>query len=304
VVACGPPRRLAFGRQDVLAGRGALRIDHLRMRARRPAPVRTPPGERADGARSAGAVLSQGDDAGRGRREDARIDVDRPAWVVLGQGYNRGWRATCDGRDLGEPVPMQGYANAWPVDRGCRDLDFAWAPNGLLLPAYAISLLGALGLIVLVLVAGRRRTPATQTLRAVLPDPDPPAPWPWRRAIAAGVLAGVVLAFVFAIRAGIVLGPAVAVILARGIGARPLALAGGALLAVVVPLLYLVVPVRDPGGFNTNLAVERIAAHWVGVAAVFLLGAALWRTLAAARAAHPDRRRLPGRRRRVRPDPA
>jgi hypothetical protein len=60
--------------------------------------------------------------------------------------------------------------------------------------------------------------------------------------------------------------------------------------------------VRDPGGFNTNLAVERIAAHWVGVAAVFLLGAALWRTLAAARAAHPDRPRLPRRRRRVRAD--
>ena len=32
-------------------------------------------------------------------------------------------------------------------------------------------------------------------------------------------------------------------------------------------------PGRDRGGFNTNLAVERIAAHWVGVAAVVLLGA-------------------------------
>jgi hypothetical protein len=66
----------------------------------------------------------------------------------------------------------------------------------------------------------------------------------------------------------------------------------------VVPILYVAVPVRDPGGFNTNLAVERIAAHWVGVLAVFCIGAALWRTLAAARApAQRHRPRLPRRRR-------
>jgi hypothetical protein len=90
--------------------------------------------------------------------------------------------------------------------------------------------------------------------------------WPWPRAIAAGALAAAVLGFVFAVRAGLLLGPAVALILAFGVPARRLALAGGALLAIVVPILYLAVPVRDPGGFNTNLAVERIAAHWVGVA--------------------------------------
>jgi hypothetical protein len=81
------------------------------------------------------------------------------------------------------------------------------------------------------------------------------------------------------------MGPAVALILWRGIGARQLALAGGALLLTVVPILYLAVPVDDPGGYNTNLAVERIAAHWVGVAAIFLLGAALARQLRGARRA-------------------
>jgi hypothetical protein len=119
--------------------------------------------------------------------------------------------------------------------------------------------------------------------------------------VAAGLVAGAVLGFVFALRAGIVIGPAVALILYLGIPARRLALAGGALLAIAVPLAYLLIGVDDHGGFNTNLAVERIAAHWIGVAGVVLLGAALCRSLAAARASHPDRPRLAGRRRRLRP---
>ena len=118
------------------------------------------------------------------------------------------------------------------------------------------------------------------------PIPDAPIRrWSPRRAIAAGVAAAVVLGFVFAIRAGVVMGPAVALILWRGIDARRLAVAGGALLVIVVPLLYLALPVDDPGGYNTNLAVERVAAHWVGVAAVFLVGAAVARQLTAARRA-------------------
>jgi hypothetical protein len=96
-------------------------------------------------------------------------------------------------------------------------------------------------------------------------------------------VAGVVLGFVFAIRAGVVLGPATALILWRGVGAKHLALAGGALLLTVVPILYLALPVDDPGGYNTNLAVERIAAHWVGVGAVFLLSTAMVRAAAARR---------------------
>jgi hypothetical protein len=79
-----------------------------------------------------------------------------------------------------------------------------------------------------------------------------------------------------------VLGPALALVLHRGVGARPLALAAGALLALFVPVVYLVAG-GDRGGYDTNYAVERIAAHWAGVAAVFCLGVALWRVLSSAR---------------------
>jgi hypothetical protein len=114
-----------------------------------------------------------------------------------------------------------------------------------------------------------------------------PAPaarrWPLRAATGAGLLAGVVLGFVFAIRAGVVIAPLVALALWRGVGARPLAATAGGLLAIVVPVLYLIDKPRDHGGFNSNYAVDLIAAHWVGVAAVVCLLAALAQTLAAAR---------------------
>jgi hypothetical protein len=101
-----------------------------------------------------------------------------------------------------------------------------------------------------------------------------------RRALAWGVGAALLGGFVFALRAGVVIGPAVALILWRGVGARTLGLAAGGLLGVVVPILYLAVPAQDKGGYNTNAPLEHIAAHWVGVAAIVLLIVALYRTLA------------------------
>ena len=46
-----------------------------------------------------------------------------------------------------------------------------------------------------------------------------------------------------------------------------------------VPILYLAVPVKDKGGYGTAVPLERIAAHWVAVAAVVLLLLALYREL-------------------------
>ena len=81
--------------------------------------------------------------------------VDRPAWLVLGESYDRGWTATCDGHALGAPVPLQGYANAWRVAPGCRSAAFRFGPDRLLLPFYLLSLLASLAF--LGLVFARRR---------------------------------------------------------------------------------------------------------------------------------------------------
>ena len=309
--ACGEPVRLRAGEQQVRGGAGPLVVDHLRLTsgaagavASGPVDDEPPPSGRdetpglgeaepefsGEGVYDTLEILEQPDahgrvvDAGdpeRGSRDDVRLDVRQPSYLVLGESYNEGWRAECDGRDLGEPRPMQGFANAWPVEPGCRDVSLAFAPNRLLPPAYLLSLLACLALIAVLVRRPRRAVPGERAQRPILDAT--PGRWSLRDALLAGVVAAAVLGFVFAIRAGVVMGPAVALILWRGIGARPLALAGGALLLTVVPVLYLAVPVDDPGGYNTNLAVERIAAHWVGVAAIFLLGAALARQLVAAR---------------------
>ena len=94
---------------------------------------------------------------------------------------------------------------------------------------------------------------------------------PVGRAALAALVVGAALGFVFAARSAPLIAAGTFLILWRGIGTRALVAAAGALLLVVVPLLTLVVPVRDPGGFNFEYAHERIAVHWVTVAAVVLL---------------------------------
>jgi len=209
-----------------------------------------------------------------------RVALRGPAWLVLGVGFDRGWRATCDGRSLGVPVPVQGYANGWAAPASCTKVAFAFAPNRTVAIAAIVSLVASLfALGFLIVRRPRRPGPAP----APLSDAQAPARWTLRRAALAGVLAASVLGFLFALRAGVVLGPLVFLILWRGIGARALALAGGAVLLLAVPLLSILAAPLPRTGFQTNYAVDRISAHWAAVLAVTLLGAALWRTLAAAR---------------------
>ncbi len=161
---------------------------------------------------------------------------------------------------------MDGYAVAFPVDPGCQVVDFAFAGNKPVLWSAIISGVASLALLVFALVALSRRRAVRPTRTApLLPDP-PTVRVALRWALAWGVAAALAGGFVFALRAGVVIGPLVAFVLWRGIDAKRLALAAGALLGVVVPILYLVVPIRDRGGYSTSAPMDRIAAHWVAVA--------------------------------------
>jgi hypothetical protein len=93
-----------------------------------------------------------------------------------------------------------------------------------------------------------------------------------------------VLGFCFGLRAGAVLGPVLGLVLWRGVPDRALLLTSGALLAIAVPLAYVLGGLghRNPGGYDTGYAVDRIAGHWLTLAALAALGVVLWRTLAAA----------------------
>lgn len=49
----------------------------------------------------------------------ARIDgvtPGQPFWLVFGQSWSDGWRASIDGHDLGRPVLVDGFANGWRID--------------------------------------------------------------------------------------------------------------------------------------------------------------------------------------------
>lgn len=271
--ACGGPLALPARRVSLETRGNGFRTHLLRLRS--PAPQGLP------AASGGGRVLDAGRQ-GRGVRDGVRVAVDGPAWLVLGESYNRAWRARCDGRDLGAPRPIDGYANGWRVGAGCRDVRFQLAANAFVKPLYAISAVGGLAMLAF-LIFGRRRRPG--------PGGTPPPPlaapgasplWPLRRALVAGACAGAVLGFVFSIRAGVVIGPAVAVVLWRGVGPRALALAAGGLLAIAVPAIYLAFMPADRGGYNADYPMDLIGAHWVAVAAWVLLALALARTVAAA----------------------
>jgi arabinofuranan 3-O-arabinosyltransferase len=293
--ACGPAVALPAGRVVLrVPGGGVLRPLALRLRS--PAPAGGSAGGAAGGSAAAdasagGRVLDPGR-LGRGDVRGVRVEVRRPSWLVLGESYNRGWRAECDGRSLGEPRVVDAFANGWRVSPGCRDVSFSFAPQRAVTWGYAIGGVACLLLLALLLLRARARRrreaeAAAPAAPAAPPRPIPAGdgrrPLPLRHALLAGAAAGAVFGFAFALRAGVAIGPGVALLLWRGASPRLMIGAAGALLAVVVPALYLIFPAPDRGGYSTGYPVEHLGAHWVAVAAFVLLVLALARTLSTAR---------------------
>ncbi|QEC49566.1 DUF3367 domain-containing protein [Baekduia soli] len=289
---CG---RLTLPARDVIleGSTGPLRVDGLRLDSPAPDPL----------ARAAvlggGRVLDPGRED-HGGRTGVRVDVRGPSFLVLGQSFDRGWRATCDGRDLGEPRAMDGFANAWPVERGCTRVAFAYRPQRLADAGYAISGVTCAVLLLLLAVAAwrrrRRRRGMPGAAAGAAPEPlaPPAAPRAWSPVAACAIALPVAAAVGvgFGLRAGVVAAPLLALVLWRGIGDRVLGLVAGALLVVVVPAIYAGVSLFGGeellGGNSTRYAADRLAAHWVGVGAFVLLALVLWRALAAARRGRRD----------------
>jgi arabinofuranan 3-O-arabinosyltransferase len=281
---CSGTVPLGEGVQRVRSLPAPFGIHLLRLRSPAPDPPPAPAG--------AGRVVSSGT-LGNSSVEGVRVALDSPAWLVLGQSFSEGWRATCDGRSLGRPRPVNAYANGWRAPADCREVDFAFAPQDGVRAGYAISGVVCLALLAFLVagwVRGRRRQAATpgaasaapHTPAAFLP-PDRAGPLPLLRAVPLALALTVPLALLFAARTSVVLFPLLTLILWRGAGSRVLTTVAAVLLGVVVPPLYLLLTPRDRGGFNFEYSTELISAHWVAVGALVLLMAACWRTLAAAR---------------------
>jgi hypothetical protein len=275
--SCGAAVPLSAGLQLLTVAPGPFAVDNLALSSPAPEPLATVAG--------GGTVVSPGT-AGHGSYDNVRVDVSGPSWLVLGDSYDRGWRAWCNGRSLGSPVPIDGYANGWPVGAGCRDVRFSFKPNKLAAVGYLVSAIGALVCVILVAAPWwrRRRKPAPPRIEEAEIEPTSITRLAPLRAIVVAVALGIPFGFVFGIEAGIVSVPVIAVCLALGVGARALTLTAGALLGIVVPILYLANPGDERGGNHFSYSVMHMAAHWVGVAALGLLIGALWRSLPRERA--------------------
>ena len=271
---CGPARRLPAGGQDLTTREGVVRVDHLRLRS--PAPAG------AAATRGGGAVVDAGTTS-RGRHEGVRVVTAGPSWLVLGESFNRGWRASCDGDDLGEPEVVDGYANGWRAPAGCRDVTMAFGPQRALNVGYLFSAVACAVLLVFLLVTRRRRAPEAGDAGAVAAD-APPVAWRLPTAALAGLGAGLACGFLFGLRTAPGAALLVALVLWRAVGWRPLLAGAAVLLAVVLPVVYVLFPPEDRGGYNSDYAATLLGAHWVAVAAFVLLVLALARSLPLSRA--------------------
>jgi arabinofuranan 3-O-arabinosyltransferase len=271
--ACRGAVALGAGVQEVHALPGAFSVDHLSLRSAAPAGLPAPVG--------GGRVVDPGNQ-GRSDWSDARVRLRGPSWLVLGESFDQGWRATCDGRSLGSPQAVDGYANGWLVPAGCRFASFSFAPQAQVNRSYVASAVVCALLALFLAATARRMRRDEEELPALLPERRVRR-LPLGVAAVAGLAAAVPLAFIFSIRSGPLIALAIVVILWRGIGPRFLTFTAGALLGIVVPILYLAVAPKDQGGFDFSFSVELIDAHWVGVGAVVLLGMAGVQTVAAGR---------------------
>lgn len=165
LVACeGEPMDLPAGAtllRTTAGGRSGLDIDRLVLRS-------TPGGE-AD-TRS-GPLVDPDEQTPRPDMEvtsqgATSVDVSVPRatqdfWLVLGQSYNAGWHATADGKDLGAPTLVNGYANGWKVPAGTDiEIHVEWTPQRVVWSMIYASVAFVVLALALVLWPRRRRAVA------------------------------------------------------------------------------------------------------------------------------------------------
>jgi hypothetical protein len=190
---------------------------------------------------------------------------------VLGESFDAGWRATCNGRSLGAPQVVDGYANGWRAPAGCTHVAFAFAPQSGVQASYVVSAV-AVALMLLFLIWGALRHPVvvSRTAGRLLPVVGS-HPRSLLRAAAIAFLMALPLGYLFAVRAGAGLFLLLTFVLWRGFAPEKLVLAAAGLLGIVVPLIYLFVAPHHHGGYDFAYSIWLISAHWVGVVAISLL---------------------------------
>lgn len=215
-------------------------------------------------------------------------EADEAFWLVLGQSYNEGWHATADGRDLGPPTLVNGYANGWKVPAGSDiEIHLEWTPQKVVWSMIYVSL-AFLVLAFALILWPRRRAAVADDSPAWIPldqRPSMPLALSWDRvrrytgptpslfAWVATTLAALAFGFAFAGALGaVVLGAAAAVAL-RLPRSRPL-LTVAAPAIVVITICWMVVrQLVDnlPPGFDWPTYFEGAQAPtWIAVLLLLL----------------------------------
>jgi hypothetical protein len=266
---------MGAGVQRIASLPGPFSVDLLRLSSPAPSPLAP--------AVSGGRVVDAGH-IGQSSVTGVRVALNGQSWLVLGESFDTGWRATCDGRSLGAPRVLDGYGNGWLAPAGCKQVSFQFAPQSGVNKSYVISAVAA-ALILLFLLVGAMRSPAPagEGARRLLPD-VPAHPRSLARAALLALPAAIVLGYVFSIRAGIGLLLVLTFVLWRGWAPTRLTLIAAALLGIVVPLTYLIVNPHDRHGDNFVYSTKLIAAHWLGVVAISLLALVCWQIVSHQRA--------------------
>ncbi|MGZ6965216.1 MAG: alpha-(1-_3)-arabinofuranosyltransferase domain-containing protein [Acidimicrobiia bacterium] len=100
-------------------------------------------------------------ESGRAKTKVRVTGATKPFWLVLGQSNNAGWRATADGKELGESTLADGYGNGWlirPTRSGrAFEVSLEWVPQRTVNRAIALSLVSVFICLVIVLVSVLRR---------------------------------------------------------------------------------------------------------------------------------------------------
>ncbi len=294
IAPCGGPLVLGPGDHDIETAIGrdvGMDVDRLVLASAAGGAAAAPPGLTAAASPATATLASAtGAPAVKVTSQSStavsmRIDTTRgaaPFWLVFGQSLDSGWQAHANGRSLGKPVLVNGYANGWlvtpPAGGGPVTVNVTFAPQRLVNIAVVLSALGILLCVGLALTRPRRRWVTDDTALDLPAEPTIAAPWDpagWRPrpavAIGAVVGTGLLAAVVIAPAVGAGVAAAVAIVLLRPQWRALLSVGAVGLLAVsTLYVLQLQVRYRFPTKIEWASHFDKVAlVPWAALALLF-----------------------------------
>lgn len=197
---CDDAPILLEGGEHVVTGQESRRIGLNVDRVVLGGPV--PGGDAASRETGSSASTATVVDESRTGRTVEVTGCDDGCWLIQGEGFHSGWKATIDGESLGPPQLISGGFNGWwvppaserPDSPGAVTVEIEWTVQRRLHIALAVSALAAIGAVVL--IVRERRVPPAPPVEPARLRFFGPSDGLVRSIIAAGVYAAAAALFV------------------------------------------------------------------------------------------------------------